>query len=123
MKCVKCSGNLIETLINGVPVDLCDQCDGLWFDKGELDWLIQIYKLAHDDHFNKKHFVLDKKPGNCPRCGTVETPARMVQVHREFNIDECHHCEGHWLEAGELQALREEYRYQQLLKAVRGELD
>ncbi len=122
MRCVKCAGELHETLVNGVPVDLCDTCDGIWFDKGEMDWLIQIYKLAIDDRFNDKHFVLDKKPGLCPRCTKPDHEVRLVQIHRDFNIDECHTCDGHWLEAGELQALRDEHRYQTLLKKVRGEL-
>lgn len=121
MKCIKCAGMLQEKLVNGVAVDICNQCSGIWFDAGEMDWLVEIYKLAIDDHFNGKHYHLDQRPGHCPRCSSDDKHVPLEQEHGGFNIDTCPFCKGHWLEAGELSALRDQRRYQELLKSVRGE--
>lgn len=37
MKCPKDGGDLVERDMNGVKVDVCAHCGGLWLDAGELD--------------------------------------------------------------------------------------
>ena len=39
-KCPKCGGKLSEREIGAVQIDECDNCGGIWLDKGELE-LIQ----------------------------------------------------------------------------------
>lgn len=36
LKCPKCEGTLYEAEHEGVKIDVCDQCSGVWFDAGEL---------------------------------------------------------------------------------------
>ena len=81
---------------------------------------MQIYKLAMDDQFKKKHKVFDDKGGYCPRCNQDNHMVRLIREHRDFRIDVCPACHGHWLEAGELTELRKEHRYKELLKKVHG---
>jgi uncharacterized protein len=38
---------------------------------------------------------------HCPKCGFVLDPIKFKGV----TIDKCHHCNGTWLDAGELEAL------------------
>jgi uncharacterized protein len=37
MKCPKCGKQLQELLIDGVYVDRCSGCQGIWLDQGELE--------------------------------------------------------------------------------------
>ena len=36
MKCPKCGGDLYETTYEGVAIDVCNKCMGVWLDAGEL---------------------------------------------------------------------------------------
>ncbi|MEE1885371.1 zf-TFIIB domain-containing protein [Pedobacter flavus] len=41
MKCPTCSINLVMTDRNGVEIDYCPECRGVWLDRGELDKIIE----------------------------------------------------------------------------------
>jgi Zn-finger nucleic acid-binding protein len=41
MKCPKCAGDLREIDLLGVKVDQCTKCLGTYFDRGELELLIE----------------------------------------------------------------------------------
>ena len=41
MKCPKCGSNLNEVSVLGIKVDQCTQCHGIYFDKGELEILLE----------------------------------------------------------------------------------
>jgi uncharacterized protein with PIN domain len=41
MKCPKCGGDLTEVTLENVMVDQCASCGGVYFDKGELEILIE----------------------------------------------------------------------------------
>ncbi len=36
LKCPKCEGNLVESDFEGVKIDVCNKCHGVWLDAGEL---------------------------------------------------------------------------------------
>ncbi len=40
MKCPVCNVNLIMSDRQGVEIDYCPQCRGVWLDRGELDKII-----------------------------------------------------------------------------------
>ena len=37
MTCPRCGGTLREAAMDGVVVDVCSQCQGMWLDAGELE--------------------------------------------------------------------------------------
>jgi len=41
MKCPKCGYDLITGEWHGIQVDQCTHCHGVWFDKGEVENLLQ----------------------------------------------------------------------------------
>ncbi|HEX2723625.1 MAG TPA: zf-TFIIB domain-containing protein [Gemmatimonadaceae bacterium] len=41
-KCPKCGCDLSESDHNGVKVDQCSECSGIWLDKGELELIEEI---------------------------------------------------------------------------------
>lgn len=45
-KCPKCGGDMAPETIEGLVIEKCVSCEGVYFDRGELDQLL----LAHDRH-------------------------------------------------------------------------
>jgi acetyl-CoA carboxylase beta subunit len=41
MKCPKCGHQMKEIDLQGIKVDRCTQCSGIYFDRGELELLLQ----------------------------------------------------------------------------------
>ena len=41
MKCPNCNVDLVMTDRNGIEIDYCPQCRGIWLDRGELDKIIE----------------------------------------------------------------------------------
>lgn len=39
MRCPRCDGNLKESQVEGVTIDTCEKCGGVWLDSGELEQL------------------------------------------------------------------------------------
>lgn len=41
MKCPNCNVSLVMTDRNGIEIDYCPDCRGVWLDRGELDKIIE----------------------------------------------------------------------------------
>jgi uncharacterized protein len=41
MKCPKCGHEMVEEDLQGIKVDRCTQCSGIYFDRGELEILLE----------------------------------------------------------------------------------
>jgi hypothetical protein len=41
-KCPRCAGNLKEQHVEDVKIDECEDCGGVWLDRGELDQLRRV---------------------------------------------------------------------------------
>ena len=41
MKCPQCNIDLLMTERQGIEIDYCSQCRGIWLDRGELDKIIE----------------------------------------------------------------------------------
>ena len=63
MKCPVCNINLVMTERQGVEIDYCPQCRGVWLDRGELDKIIERSSLdqrptmqrREDDDDDRRH--------------------------------------------------------------------
>jgi Zn-finger nucleic acid-binding protein len=44
MKCPKCGANLKVEQYEGIEVDRCTECQGIWFDAGEAEQLLEQEK-------------------------------------------------------------------------------
>ena len=49
MNCPQCSVALVMSERQGVEIDYCPQCRGVWLDRGELDKIIQRSDRFDDD--------------------------------------------------------------------------
>lgn len=98
MKCPACKIYLHEARFQNVPIDVCYQCEGSFFDSGELSRILQ----TREDILHKG----DEKPTGfvCPRClGAMEE----VRYSDELDVflHRCTKCRGLWAEKGEVGAI------------------
>ena len=120
MDCIRCHVPMKAVMANGVEIDQCQDCGGIWFDLGELDWLVDIPKLAIEDKRNAHGDVDDTKRAPCPRCGGTGNMIQLARLDSEFHIDACPTCSGRWLDGGELNTLRSLERQKKLRGFLNG---
>jgi hypothetical protein len=72
MNCPNCDRELVMTDRNGVEIDYCPGCRGVWLDRGELDKIIErsnqfsqgtSQKPYSDDKREEQHYPHKKKKG------------------------------------------------------------
>jgi Zn-finger nucleic acid-binding protein len=56
--------SLNVTQRQGVEIDACPQCRGVWLDRGELDKIINRYDAfdEEDERFNRQSYREDRHP-------------------------------------------------------------
>lgn len=47
--CPSCNAGMQEVNRNGVHLDVCVQCRGVWLDRGELEKLLEVVRRAADE--------------------------------------------------------------------------
>jgi len=55
MKCPNCHETLVMTERQGVEIDYCPKCRGVWLDKGELDKIIEKSTSAESSQNLKQY--------------------------------------------------------------------
>ncbi len=106
MTCPKCeSDSLAAVTIDGVEVDQCADCSGIWFDEKELGSLLKHKPselkplLGH-----KGSEALNQQKGRCPR-DCADLLRLFSSRDKTLVIDLCPKCRGIWLDGGELDRL------------------
>jgi len=57
MKCPHCNEALIVSTRQGMEIDYCRKCRGVWLDRGELDKIIERSSAYNSEYDNdQKHF-------------------------------------------------------------------
>lgn len=102
MKCPKCLSNMEVIDFNGVEIDRCTTCFGLFFDHMEKEGLKNLRgseSIDIGDEFvgAKYNEILDVP---CPKCKT-----KMNHVYEtdpfEIKFESCPNCKGAFFDAGE----------------------
>lgn len=63
MKCPACDELLVMTERQGVEIDYCPVCRGVWLDKGELDKIIERSGREQSSSYKEeKPYYKDEKP-------------------------------------------------------------
>jgi Zn-finger nucleic acid-binding protein len=106
MKCPKCkTESLEEVVVEGVAVDRCARCTGIWFDHQELSELLaeDARRVALLRHGREDEYAGGMK-GQCPR-----DDSGLLRVYscidRSVILDACAECHGIWLDGGEFEKL------------------
>ena len=78
MKCPNCNELLVVCDRQGVEIDHCPNCKGVWLDKGELDKIIERTsgytsgettghypdgRYARENHYNDEYYKKKKRKG------------------------------------------------------------
>jgi Zn-finger nucleic acid-binding protein len=104
LTCVKCTSVLDRDTFEGLEVDLCPQCGGLWLDRGEITRAARL----PDAELTRLQGLLTGVAGpppvptdskiHCPACDGSLSEVVLGNVH----VDYCGTCHGIFLDRGEL---------------------
>lgn len=122
MKCPNDQQLLVKDNFEGMVVEHCEDCAGIWLDTTELD-------KVEDDHFNvdklKGSLIWQEKNSGklCPECGV-----EMISFNYRLNdleLELCPHKHGWWLDSGEIHRVEAEMeeREQAILRKFSEEVD
>lgn len=92
--------------LEGIEVDICKNCGGIWFDKEELGEAtkvspVEIQKLTTLLEENKNVDKIEDTELQCPKCNIPMFKYRYMYTSNIY-IDSCERCEGIWIDKGEL---------------------
>jgi Zn-finger nucleic acid-binding protein len=57
MKCPQCNTNLMMSERNGIEIDYCPDCRGVWLDRGELDKIIERSSSSSTPNIQPGSFI------------------------------------------------------------------
>lgn len=107
MKCPKCSAAMTSIREQGVEVDRCPACGGLWFDTFEHEQLRELGGERIDSGTSRASATAVQAACNCPRCSTPMF--RMVAAAQpHIAYESCGLCHGAYFDAGEFRDFCEE---------------
>ncbi len=97
MKCPKCDGELKEETYQGLPINRCNKCSGIWLNYPELEEVED--KVWSDEELKGTlEFNPVKSALNCPLCNSVMT--KFNYRYSDLIIDTCPNFHGFWLDSG-----------------------
>jgi len=126
--CPVCKNAMITIELEGVEIDYCTDCGGIWLDAGELELLLgnpeQAGKLLNSF---KVDTACTEKARRCPICLKKMQKVIVGQSTPTLLIDKCRKGDGLWFDKGELQdilnraQLDEDSKIQKLLADMFGQ--
>ena len=109
MDCLRCSSHMKKVDMEGVLVDLCENCKGVWLDVNELDMLkyddgkspAELAAEVHHEVLAEKRRLLTTV-GMCPKC---QRQPLVPFIRSGVELDQCPACSGLFFDNGELQKI------------------
>jgi Zn-finger nucleic acid-binding protein len=111
MKCPRDGTALSRVQLLGLELDKCHKCDGIWFDRGELERIRDAQVEGAEELLEKKYGDPTFEEGaveahmRCPRCGDARLRRQSYTYDRPVKIDRCERCQGVWLDDSELDTI------------------
>jgi Zn-finger nucleic acid-binding protein len=92
-----------------IEIEYCPNCQGLWFDKGELQKIDEDVDPVFLEFRKVPKIETQLESLLCPKCGGTKF-MNKVEHDRDSHviIDSCSQCGGTWLDSGELDAIMRE---------------
>lgn len=106
MNCPVCREPLIVVERDGIELDFCPFCRGLWFDAGEVALLAEKLgrTLTVAEGASMERAETTEKPRPCPRCDRGMDKVNLGSAPRVL-LDRCGAGHGLWFDHGEVGAL------------------
>jgi Zn-finger nucleic acid-binding protein len=101
MRCPACNEPAIALALNGVEIDRCPACAGIWLDKEEIAWLSGHSEAASRPLAQAlgKGAAGPQGKRRCPRCNRAMRQETLADVE----LDRCPVGHGIWFDAGEVE--------------------
>ena len=106
MICPTCKSDMIVVEHNKIELDYCINCQGVWFDSGELELLLESMSLDSPDTFlsnilGSAGAESSEKKRKCPIC---REKMKKTTIGQEpgILIDVCQQGDGLWFDGGEV---------------------
>lgn len=114
MDCLRCSSQMKKVYMEGVLVDLCETCRGVWLDVNELEMLkyddgkdqVELATEVQRELVAEKSRLLTTV-GMCPKC---QRQPLVSFIRSGVELDQCPACFGTFFDNGELQRILEKER-------------
>ena len=100
MNCPKCRAAMEVVTFEGIDVDRCTSCQGIWFDVLEKEHLAELPGSEAIDVGDKPADASDPRHLLCPVCRTLMIPM-TVHGHPGLRYESCTVCYGAFFDAGE----------------------
>jgi membrane associated rhomboid family serine protease len=114
MYCPACRGRLELLKLKSAAVDVCAECGGIWFDKGDLKSTVNELIAADSFKATDKQVLFTKRTINtpdqtesyrtCPRCSLAMKKTNFAYDSNVF-VDKCKQCDGIWTDKGEMKEI------------------
>ena len=139
VECINGCGGMAPTHYEGVEIDVCGTCSGVWLDFGELTEIVEIRDASWSASVIEKTLASLGGKGvpaeererelTCRVCSLV-LPASNYQTNSGVIVNACPDGHGVWLDSGELEKLqiymerwqdiaaRDSGQYQNLLRQI-----
>jgi len=114
VKCPRDGTTLAKVTIADVELDKCHKCDGIWFDRGEMERLRDAKQSDLEEELEQRYGDPSYEEGDtvgymrCPRCGDAGLQEYAYTYVNPVRIDRCGQCFGVWLDNDELDAIVKE---------------
>ncbi|MEK7482800.1 MAG: zf-TFIIB domain-containing protein [Planctomycetota bacterium] len=106
--CPVCHLELQETQLYLQTVDRCSQCNGIYFDTGELESIVKIVDIFNHIHLSEDDIdpisAIEKK--RILKCPQDQSIMIKEEIGEDIVIDLCEQCQGIWLDDHEITALK-----------------
>ena len=110
MDCKDCRTGMRKQKLEGVLIDRCPNCEGVWLDGGELEQLARGEGLEDQAMIAQAQREVARERGQissggvCPRCAAGPLTRHMAHG---VALDRCKGCKGLWFDHGELARVRD----------------
>lgn len=107
MLCPVCDEEMLVIEYNGVEIDYCYECAGIWLDEGELELLLGNTKESPVLRALINAKSKAKTGKKCPVCAKkmtlIDIPISVENNNLVVEIDKCPRNHGLWFDKGELE--------------------
>jgi Zn-finger nucleic acid-binding protein len=128
MICPVCRKAALIVEYNNIELDYCPTCQGVWFDAGELELMLESAGLGDHRRYlegiiNAAEAKSSEKKRKCPICRR-KMKKTYIDEEKKILVDICRVGDGIWFDGGEVQSLIKELEKKSPSKgASKGVLD
>jgi len=97
--CPECNRPFVIIRLGNIEVDTCPDCEGIWFDTGELAQISGFSQDIPADDLQSR-----RSRFKCPVCSTIMKECVFLRTHNLL-ADKCPNHHGVYLEKGELERI------------------